>query len=160
MRRLIPILLVVVLVGCGEDTPTDEEQVREVLTGFASAVEARDYQRLCDEIFAEELLQGLQQIGLPCEVAMRTGLENRQDPKLTVGTITIDGDTATAEVRTSAGGEAPSSNTLTLTRSGDRWQVTALGGGSEEDPQATASPSAGPTGSPPAADDSSPTPAP
>ncbi len=154
MRRLIPILLAVALVGCGENTPTDEEQVREVLAGFASAVEGRDYQRLCDDIFAEELLQGLQQIGLPCEVAMRTGLEDRQDPKLTVGTITIDGDTATAEVRTSAGGEAPSSDTLTLMRSGDRWRVTALSG----DPRATASPSAGPTGSAPA--ESSPTPAP
>ena len=145
MRRHLPLtlaLLAVALPGCGDRTPSDEEQVRDVLATFARSVERRDYQRLCDEVFAPKLLDGLAGIGLPCEVALRNSLGEVQDPRLTVGGVRVRGDRATADVRTSAEGQAPSSDTLELQRVDGKWKVSALGGaeGAQASPTATATP--------------------
>jgi hypothetical protein len=130
MRRaaLVPVLVVAALSGCGDRTPSDEEQVRSVLATFAKATEGRDYQTLCDEVLAPKLLTGLQSIGLPCEVALRNSLGEVRDPRLTVGRVSVHGDKATAEVRTSAQGQAPSSDTVELARIKGAWKVSALAG--------------------------------
>ena len=141
MRRLTALtasLVLGLLAACGDDAPTDEQQVRETLTTFASSVEKRDYRTLCEDVFAPDLLDGLQQIGLPCEVAMRTSLGEVQAPKLTVGEVAIDGTTARAEIKSSADGQDPSSDTLALTKVDGRWQVSALG--ADPEPKATPSP--------------------
>ena len=69
-----------VLGGCGGG-PSDEQQVRDVLRAFATATEKRDYQRLCDDVFAPKLLNGLEQIGLPCELAMKQPLGSVRNPR-------------------------------------------------------------------------------
>ena len=125
--------------GCGGGDASDEEQVRDVLGTFARAVEGRDYQRLCDEVFAPKLLDGLAGIGLPCEVALRNSLGEVKDPRLTVGGVTVEDDRATAEIRTSAEGQQPSSDTLELQRVDGKWKVSALSGADEQaTPTATA----------------------
>jgi hypothetical protein len=130
--------------GCGGgDGPSDEAQVRETLSTFATAVEKRDYQTLCDEVFAPKLLQGLEAIGLPCEVALsKSTLSEVEDPQLTVGAITVEGKRAQAEVRTSSAGNKPSSDTVELVKLSGGWRVEALG--APERPDATATPTASP----------------
>ncbi|MEA2126294.1 MAG: hypothetical protein QOI80_3076 [Solirubrobacteraceae bacterium] len=138
MRRIVTLAAAAaVLAGCGGgDAPSDEARVRDTLRTFATAVEKRDYQKLCDEVFAPKLLQGLQSIGLPCEIAMRTSLGEVKDPKLTVGSVTVSGKTASAQIKTSAAGQPPSTDTIKLEKVASGWRVSALG----------AAP--GPTGSP------------
>ena len=58
--------LALVVAGCGDSGPTDEEQVRATLTAFTRATAAKDYQALCDRIFAPSLIADLKKIGLPC----------------------------------------------------------------------------------------------
>ena len=143
VRRSLALLATtaLLLAGCGGGEGSDEEQVRDVLATFARAVESRDYQRLCDEVFAPKLLDGLAGIGLPCEVALRNSLGEVKDPRLTVGAVTVRGDRATAEVRTSAEGQEPSSDTLELQRVEGKWKVSALDAGDEQPaPGATATP--------------------
>jgi hypothetical protein len=127
----MPVVALLVLLlgpaGCGSREPSDEEQVRDVLATFSKATETRDYQTICDDVFAAELLRGLREIGLPCQVAMRNSLGQVKDPKLTVGTVTIKGRTATAQVRTTAQGQQPSSDELQLVKRKDGWKVKALG---------------------------------
>jgi hypothetical protein len=140
-----PIVLLAVLAaglgGCGDSTPSAEEQVRDVLATFARSVESRDYQRLCDDVFSPKLLEGLQGIGLPCEVALRNSLGEVRDPRLTVGAVTVSGSRATAEVRTSAEGQEPSSDKVELERVDGKWRVSALGSGqASPTPTATATP--------------------
>jgi hypothetical protein len=114
------------LAGCGGG-PSDEEQVRTAVQAFSDATAAKDYQRLCDDLLAPELVEKIKQVGLPCEVALRRGLGEVEKPKLTIGRVTVKGTSATADVRTSAAGQKPSRDTLKLSKVGDDWRIASLG---------------------------------
>ena len=51
-----------------------------------------------------------------------------RDPQITVGAVRINGDRATAEVRTSAAGQEPSRDTVALEKLADGWRIAALDG--------------------------------
>ena len=114
MRRAAAAGLAVaaLVAGCGGG-PTTQEQVRATLDEFGRAMAAKDYQALCDKVFAPKLVDKLTQVGLPCEIAMQRSIEDVQNPRLTIGRITIADDekSAKAEVRTSATGQNPSQDT-------------------------------------------------
>ncbi len=118
--------MALLLAGCGSRAPSEEEAVRTTLTAFAEATAKKDYQRLCDEIFARELLRGISEIGLPCEVAMRNSLDEVDNPRLTVGRVQVQGKRASAEVRTAADGQQPSRDTVRLVKAGGKWRVSSL----------------------------------
>ena len=129
MRAAVAVLLAAALLaGCGDSGPTDEEQVRQVVTELGRATAAKDYQALCDRILAPSLVADVKQIGLPCEVALQQGLADVKDPKITIGKIKVAKDKATAEIRTVATGQAPSRDTLALVRLEESWRVSSLGG--------------------------------
>ena len=127
VRYLAPALALLILAGCGESGPTPEEQVRTTVAEFGRATAAKDYTALCDRILAPELIEEVESIGLPCERALRQGLGEVEDPRLTIGTIEIDDDKASAEVRTSAAGEEPSRDTLELVNLDGVWKISSLG---------------------------------
>ena len=127
VRYLAPALALLILAGCGESGPTPEEQVRSTVAEFGRATAAKDYTALCDHILAPELIEEVESIGLPCERALRQGLGEVEDPRLTIGTIKIDDDKASAEVRTSAAGEQPSQDTLELVNLDGVWKISSLG---------------------------------
>src|SRR5918999_4027250 len=81
VRYLAPALALLLLVGCGEQGPTPEEQVRDTVTEFGRATAAKDYQALCDRILAPKLVEEVESIGLPCEVALRQGLRRGGGPR-------------------------------------------------------------------------------
>jgi hypothetical protein len=117
------------LAGCGGG-PSTQEQVRTTLDEFGRAMAAKDYQALCDKVFAPKLVDKLTQVGLPCEIAMQRSFEDVENPRLTIGRITIADDekTAKAEVRTSATGQRPSEDTVELVPvEDDGWRVSSLG---------------------------------
>ena len=118
--------LAVVLAGCGEKEPTAEEQVRMTLTSFSRATAAKDYQKLCDKLLAPSLVSDLKKIGLPCEIALQQGLGDVRQPRLIVGTVTVNGKKAVAEVQTSAEGETPSKDSIELERTGAGWRIASL----------------------------------
>ena len=116
------------LAGCGSG-PSTQEQVRQTLDEFGRATSAKDYQALCDRVFAPELVDKLTQLGLPCEIAMQRAFEDVENPRLTIGKIAIakDEKSATAEVRTSASGQTPSQDRVELVPVEDGWRVSSLG---------------------------------
>ena len=128
------VAFVAVLSGCGENEPTDEEQVRTTLTAFSRATAAKDYQALCDKLLAPSLISDLKKIGLPCEIALQQGLDDVRQPRLIVGQVTVRGKTAVAEVRTTAEGEAPSRDTIELERTEAGWRIASLSTPSEPGP--------------------------
>ena len=126
-RPLVLVLAVCALAGCGDSGPTDEQQIRTALAEFERATAERDYQALCDRVLAPKLIETVRQIGLPCELALQKGFEDVEDPRLTVGTVKVDEDEATAEVRSSAAGQPPSQDTVELVRVDGKWRVASLG---------------------------------
>jgi hypothetical protein len=122
-------LLALALAACGDSGPSDEAQIRGALEQLRRATAAKDYIALCERVLAPKLIQTVEQIGLPCEMALEKGFEDVQEPRISVGTVTVEGDTATAEVRSSAAGQKPSEDTVELVRVDDRWRIASLDGG-------------------------------
>jgi hypothetical protein len=128
VRSLLVAAVLAVLAGsgCGGGGPSDEQQVRSAVLAFSRATAAKDYDKLCKQLLAPALVDKVKATGLPCEVALEKGLGPVRDPKLSIGAIKIDGDKATAEVNTSAAGEAPSHDTLQLTKVNGQWRIASL----------------------------------
>jgi hypothetical protein len=124
VRRLF-VASIVLLMGCGGG-PSDTEQVHATVEAFGQATAAKDYQRLCDTLLAPKLIERVESIGLPCEVALKQGLGDVKAPSLTIGAIKIDGDDAMAQVNSTAQGQAPSKDTLKLQRVNGKWKIASL----------------------------------
>ena len=119
--------LALLATGCGDQEPSPEQQVRTTLDDFGKATTGRDYQALCDRIFAPQLVDKLKQVGLPCEVALQQSLGAVKDPRITVGKITVTDKLAKAEIRTSASGQEPSQDTIELVPVDGTWRISSLG---------------------------------
>jgi hypothetical protein len=126
--------LLIVIAGCGEKEPTEEEQVRTTLTAFSRATASKDYEKLCDKLLAPSLVSDLKKIGLPCEIALQKGLGDVRQPRLIIGAVKVNGNKAIAEVQTSAEGEAPSKDSVELERTGGGWRIASLATPSEPGP--------------------------
>jgi hypothetical protein len=109
--------------GCAGD---DEEEVRDALERYATAVAGKDYQTICDDIFAPELVEQVRRVNLPCEVALRTGFEEVERPRIRVLSVKIDGDTAEARVRSTAANQEPSEDVVRLVKVDGDWRVASL----------------------------------
>jgi hypothetical protein len=136
-RRRVVLVLVAALAAwpaaCGAD---DEARVRETLAAFADAVARKDHQRLCDELFSRALVEAVSRT-LPCEVALRTSeLERARRPAIAVRSVTVEGGTATARVRSSAANQPPSEDTVRLVREDGTWRIAALASAQPPAPRA------------------------
>jgi Prokaryotic lipoprotein-attachment site len=124
---VILVAVAAALAGCGQSGPSDEDLVARTVSAFGRATAAKDYTRLCDELLAPSLVAKVEQVGLPCRKALRKALGGVRDPHLTIGRVTVNGDRASAEIRTSASGQAPSKDTLELERVNGDWRIASLG---------------------------------
>jgi len=129
-RASLAVVAGLALAGCGDDDdgPPPDRLVRATLADFGRATAAKDYKALCSRILAPALVEQVTSIGLPCEVALRQGLGTVRQPRLTVGRVQVQGDRATAEVRSSAAGQEPSRDTVELQRVAGRWRISSLAG--------------------------------
>ena len=116
--------IAVVLVGLqlrgGRD---DAALVRQSLERYEQASSRKDYQTLCDELLASSYVKQTASSGLPCEVALRTALEDVRNPTLDVLSVEVNGDRAAARVRGSAAGQVPGEAVYTLVREDDSWRI-------------------------------------
>jgi hypothetical protein len=127
VRYLAPALALLALAGCGEQGPPPEQQVRATVAEFGRATAAKDYQTLCDKLLAPALVEDVSSIGLPCETALKRGLGEVREPRLTIGRVQVEGDRASAEIRTAATGQEPSEDTLRLVKVDGTWKISSLG---------------------------------
>jgi Putative lumazine-binding len=127
VRFLAGVVALALLAGCGDAGPTPEDQVRTTVSDFGRATAAKDYAMLCDRLLAPRLVEEVTAVGLPCEAALKRGLEKVREPRLTIGRVHIEGDHASAEVRTTAAGEKPSKDTLRLVNVNGTWKISSLG---------------------------------
>jgi hypothetical protein len=129
-RRTIALLAVAaagsLAAGCGK---SDDDKVRDTLARFEQATEKRDYKTLCDDVFSEQVVQRLLAVGLPCETALqRSTVASTLQPSITVEQVKVRGDTALAQITSTAVGQRPSHDTIRLVKQGDDWRIASLSG--------------------------------
>lgn len=108
--------------------PDAEKEVRAALDRYAAATRTKDYQTLCDDLLSSELVGRIRNAGLPCEVALKTGLDERRNPQLTVLGVEVSGDQALASVRGTAVGEPAATTTYRLVREDGTWKIATSPG--------------------------------
>lgn len=111
------------VVGCGGDDPA---AVRTTLRNYIVATQTKDYQRVCDAIYARELAETPANSGLPCEVALKTGFEDVRSPTLRVRHVQVKGDEALADVHTDAANQGPGDVTIRLQKQDGEWRIASL----------------------------------
>jgi hypothetical protein len=121
------VVVLIVVVTAVRPGPDAEKEVRATLLQYATATREKDYQTLCDELFAKNIVDGLRSAALPCEVALRNStFETLRNPQLTVLGVEVSGDQALARVRSVATGEQPSVDAIKLVEEDDRWRIASL----------------------------------
>jgi hypothetical protein len=121
------LVLLIIAVITLKPGPDSDKQVRDTLDRYAQATRDKDYQTLCDSLFARNIVDGLRSASLPCEVALRNStFETLRNPQLTVLGVEVSGDQALARTRTAALGEAPSVDTIKLVRQDGGWRIASL----------------------------------
>jgi hypothetical protein len=117
-------------VGCGSDsekaTKTSETEARGVVERFGTATARRDYQTICDELLADNLVKKVEDVGLPCEIAFEKGVGSVKNPRIEVRQVKVQGNRALVSVRSTARGETPSDDAVQLVREGDEWRIASL----------------------------------
>jgi hypothetical protein len=122
--RIALIAAVPVLVACGQEHPT--EAVHKTVDRFGKAVADKDYQELCDKLLAGNLIHALENRGVPCELALKTGFAGVKDPKISVKTVAVNGDKALVSVHSTAANQPPSDDTLGLVKEHGKWKISSL----------------------------------
>jgi hypothetical protein len=125
-------LLALALAGCGgkaapKKPVPPEQQVRTAIANFQTATQKKDYRRLCTQVLAQELLDKIARANLPCEQALKVGLQNVVNPRIAVRSVEITNNRAVAQVSSSAQNQPALDGTLALIREVKGWKVASLG---------------------------------
>jgi hypothetical protein len=134
MKRLLALLPLLVLVGCGTTQPSsverfqgDERAVAQKIEDLQEAGVRNRPEDICNQILARALVTQIEAAGANCTQEMEKAIEDAENFELDVREVEIDGSTATATVRR---GEDGPTETMEFTREGDQWRATSLSGGS------------------------------
>jgi hypothetical protein len=127
-------LVIVVIALSLRPGPDRDREVRQTLDRYAQATRDKDYQTLCDDLLSKEIVDRIRSVGLPCEVALRTGLGDVRNPTLTVLGLEVNGDQALARVRGTAVGQPPGTSTYRLVREDGGWRIATTPGTGSQSP--------------------------
>jgi hypothetical protein len=131
---LLPVaLLLAVLSGCG-NVPTkssttftgESASVADAINSFQSAAQSRDNSKLCTQVFAPELAAKLRNSGGGCTHVVGDQLKAVENYNLTIESITVNGNSAQARVKSISDGKTHF-DTLLLTKVGTSWRLSGLG---------------------------------
>jgi hypothetical protein len=135
MRRALPLtLLALAFAGCGTTAPQSsvdnfkdpkQRAVAQKVEDLADAGKRNKPDDICSDILAKTLVDQLNAAGTDCATEMKKAIEDANEFELDVQKVTVDGNTATAEVR--QGTDGPT-ETMSFTLENGQWRATALSG--------------------------------
>jgi ketosteroid isomerase-like protein len=134
MRRGLAALLIVAATaaaGCGGGD--DKSDVEQVIRDWISAGNERDGDRYCGDLVTDEFVEGLSlakgdQAREECRDLLENTLKGLTVKVDEVRRIKIDGDKATAVVRTEARGRPAFDQTFHLVKEGGDFRITTISG--------------------------------
>jgi Domain of unknown function (DUF4878) len=124
-------LLALAVAGCGGAVSTgnlkgESKAVAERIATFQSDVTGGEAKKLCQNDFARAVQTRLQAAGADCTQALKKQLGAIDDFELTVESVAVDGDTATAKVKSMWSGKLRAT-TMRLVKEGKTWKIAGLG---------------------------------
>jgi hypothetical protein len=134
MKRLIAIVSVLFLAGCGASASQpssadkfqgEERAVAQKVEDLQEAGTKREPETICSDILASSLVQQLEAAGADCAAEMKKAIDDADEYELDVRDVTVTGSTATATVR--RGDDGPTQE-MEFTREGSDWRATSLSG--------------------------------
>lgn len=125
-KQTVPLLGLALLPGCGGGGTDPQAEVRAVVQRFGQATAKKDYQQICDRLVARTLSDQVEEVGLPCELAFKRGLDAVRDPRLTIKAVRVRAAHAFADVHSTAANQQASDDTLELTRERGGWRIASL----------------------------------
>jgi hypothetical protein len=106
----------------------EERLVANTVEDFESAASKGDQGKICSDFLAKELVDTYAKRGGTCEKAVDGALKDTDSFGLTVESVTIDGQEATARVKADRG-DKDVIRTLTLVKQGAGWRISEFGSG-------------------------------
>ena len=132
MPRLVVLALVLLLAlaGCGgtNDSAGDfegaEQDVAEAVEDLEEAGQEDEPGRICQALLAKAVVESIESAGGDCVKAVDKALDQADTFALTVESVEVKGNAATARVET--GIDEEKVETIELVREGDAWKVSKL----------------------------------
>ena len=135
MRLLVPALAAVLLAaGCGQGTKTsagkfsgEQKVVATTIDDLQSAGRKGDAQKICSDLLAPSLLQQIRRASGDCAKTLDGALQDVDSFGMTVEKVAINGNQATATVKSDAGNSSRTDQ-IQLQKVGSNWKIASLGG--------------------------------
>jgi hypothetical protein len=123
------VLLGLLSAGCGGDDerrplPRPAREVAAVVRTLERGLAEGDYGRICRDVFSKQVRR--QAGGRGCPAMLRRTAAGVKRPSILIRRIEVRGARASAEVRTRARGEAPSTETIELVREAGAFRIVSL----------------------------------
>ncbi len=116
--------------ACGTTTSTAgfkgaEHEAAQTIANLQSDITSSEQKKICERDLAAPIVAKLG--GLKgCEAAVKNRLAEIDNTELTVESVKVEGDKATAQVKSVYGGKKQI-RSVTLAKEGSRWRITAIG---------------------------------
>jgi hypothetical protein len=118
--------------GCGGaagDAPKPiqgpPKEVAAVIEGLQSATRTHDFQKICDDLLAASTRR--EAGGADCPAVLGARAKGVRRARIVVQSIEVSGNSALARVRTTATGQAATSDVIRLVREGGHFRISSLG---------------------------------
>ena len=125
----VVIITVVGIVRGGDDGPPDvsgtPREAVDTVEAFRKALVARDFARICDEIYTTEAREAAG--GDDCQSVLAQETAKLRDPKVEIVGLTVTKDDALVIVRASVRGQKAVQDTLRLEREKGRFRIASRG---------------------------------
>jgi outer membrane lipoprotein SlyB len=106
----------------------DQRLVANTVEDFESAASKGDQDKVCSDFLSKDLVATYAKRGGTCEKAVDGALKDTDTFGLTVESVTINGEHATAKVKADRG-KKDVETTLTLVKEGSGWRISEFGTG-------------------------------
>jgi hypothetical protein len=126
------VVLGVFLAGCGgggsgapKPIQGPAKEAADVVQRLETAIAKHDFSAICDDLFAATTQKQAGGANCPSVLAAREG--GVRHPRMRIQSIVIQGAEAEVHVRTTAVGQAATTDVLRLVREGGKFRVASLG---------------------------------
>jgi PBP1b-binding outer membrane lipoprotein LpoB len=127
-------VVAMLLAGCGQTQKSsagkfqgEQKAVAQTIDDLQDAGKDRDANKICEQLLAPSLVSKIEQAGNgDCSKVLDDALADADTFDLTVEKVTVNGNRATAVVKSDAG-DKDRTDSLVLEKVGSGWKIASLG---------------------------------